>query len=191
MTRVVVGISGASGAVYGVRLLRALADAPDVETHLVVSRAGERTIAHELDIDPTDVRAWADVWYPDDDIGAAIASGSFRADAMAIAPCSIKTLSAVANSYSDSLLTRAADVFLKERRRLVLVVRETPLHLGHLKLMTDVTSAGAVVLPPVPSLYMKPQTVDQVIDHTVMKVCDTLGLHVELAPRWSGMPEPH
>ena len=181
------GISGSSGAVYGARLLEVLAGLPDVETHLVMTRGAEATIGYETSYDPDRVRAFADVSYDDANVGAAIASGTFLTDGMIVAPCSIKSLSAIANSYADTLLVRAADVALKERRRLVLVVRETPLHLGHLRLMTAATEAGAVILPPVPGFYTLPATVEQVVDHTITKVLDQFGLDASLVDRWQGI----
>jgi 4-hydroxy-3-polyprenylbenzoate decarboxylase len=186
--RVVVGLSGASGAVYGVRLLEALAGLPEVEVHAVISSGARATIAYELDRDPDTIAALADVTYDERDLGAAIASGTFQTDAMAVAPCSIRTLSAIANSANDTLLVRAADVHLKERRPLVLVVRETPLHAGHLRLMTEATQAGAVILPPVPGFYTKPTSIEQLVDHTVGKVLDSMRIPNEVSPRWTGLP---
>jgi 4-hydroxy-3-polyprenylbenzoate decarboxylase len=184
---VVVGISGASGAIYGIRLLEVLSARPDIQTHLVVSAGAEATIRYETDRDPTAVAALADVAYEERDLAAPLASGSFLTDGMVIAPCSMRTLSGVANSAADNLITRAADVHLKERRPLVLVVRETPLHLGHLRLMSDATAAGAVILPPVPGFYTRPQTIADLVDHTVGKVLDVLGIHDHgLFRRWSG-----
>jgi flavin prenyltransferase len=184
--RIVVGISGASGAIYGVRTLQALRHL-GVETHLVLSETAGETIAYETPYTVDDVLAMADKVYPVSDVAAAISSGSFRTDGMIIAPCSIKTLSGVANSYNENLLTRAADVSLKERRRLVLVVRETPLHLGHLRLMTAVTEMGAVLLPPMPAFYHKPQTIDDIVNQTVGKVLDQFGLDASLFKRWTGL----
>ena len=181
------GISGSSGAVYGARLLEVLAGLPDVETHLVMTAGAEATVGFETSYDPDQVRAFADVSYDDSNVGAAIASGTFLTDGMIVAPCSIKTLSAIANSYADTLLVRAADVALKERRRLVLVVRETPLHLGHLRLMTAATEAGAVILPPVPGFYTRPSTIEQVVDHTITKMLDQFGLDASLIDRWQGL----
>jgi polyprenyl P-hydroxybenzoate/phenylacrylic acid decarboxylase-like protein len=187
---VVVGISGASGAIYGVRLLEVLADRPDTQTHLVLSAGAETTIRYETGRDPADVAALADVTYAEKDLAAPLASGSFLTDGMVIAPCSMRTLSGVANSAADNLITRAADVHLKERRRLVLVVRETPLHAGHLRLMSEATAAGAVILPPVPGFYTRPQTIADIVDHTIGKVLDVIGIHDhELFRRWSG-PDP-
>lgn len=189
MRRIVVGISGASGAVYGVRLLQALAQVPDVETHLVVSDGGATTLLHELDMKVVEVQRMADVVHDQRDLGASIASGSFRVDGMVIAPCSVKVLSGIANCYDDNLLVRAADVRLKERQTLVLLVRETPLHRGHLRLMTLAAEAGAVIQPPVPSMYIRPQRIDDLVDHTTMRVCDQLGIDVGLGTRWPGMSE--
>ena len=185
--RLIVGITGASAPHYGVRLLEVLREHTDVEIHLVVSRGAHATIRNELGRDPAEVAALGHVLYDDGDMAAAISSGSFLTAGMIVAPCSIKTLSAIANSYNDNLIARAADVCLKERRRLVLVVRETPLHLGHLRLMERVTESGAVVLPPVPGFYHRPQTIADIVDHTVGKVLDVLGIHDhELFRRWSG-----
>lgn len=183
--RIVVGISGASGAIYGVRTLQVLKRL-GVETHLVLSETAGQTIEYETAHSLDEVLALATKVYPVHDVAATISSGSFRTDGMVIAPCSIKTLSGLANSYNENLLTRAADVTLKERRKLVLVVRETPLHLGHLRLMTAVTEMGAVVLPPMPAFYHKPQTVDDIINQTVGKVLDQFGLEASLFKRWSG-----
>jgi len=181
--RLIVGLSGATGAIYGIRILEALR-AAGVETHLVISPWAEKNIELETDFSVARVRAMADRVYDYRDLKAAISSGSFVTGGMIIAPCSIKTLSAVANSYNASLLTRAADVCLKERRRLVLLVRETPLHLGHLRLMTAVTEAGGVVMPPVPAFYGRPRTVDEIIQQTVGKVLDQFGLELKDPGRW-------
>lgn len=186
--RIVVGISGSTGAIYGVRLLEVLHGSPDIETHLVVSEPAKQTIAYEVGRDPAEVLALASVVYDHRDIGAAISSGSFPTDGMVIAPCSIKSLSAVANSFNDNLLTRAADVTLKERRKLVMVVRETPLHRGHLRLMLEVTENGGVILPPMPSFYHKPKTVDDIVNHTVQRVLDQFGIEKGLFQRWTGTP---
>lgn len=187
--RIVVGISGASGAIYGVRLLETLSTMPDIETHLVMSKGAESTISYETSHEPTDVATLADVVYDERNLAAAIASGTFLTDAMVVIPCSIRSLSAIANSANDNLLVRAADVHLKERRKLVLVVRETPLHHGHLRLMSEVTLAGGIILPPVPGFYTLPQSIDDVVNHTVGKVLDTIGIHTHsLYSRWSG---PH
>lgn len=186
MRRVIVGITGASGAVYGLRTLELLSGADDVETHLVVSGAGAVTLRHECDVTLGQVRKLADVHYRSGDIGAAIASGSFRTDAMIVAPCSIKTLSAIATSYTDDLISRAADVCLKEGRPLLLMVRETPLHLGHLRTMVAATETGAIIAPPVPAFYPRPASIDEMIDHTVRRALARVGL-TELAPAaWQG-----
>ena len=184
----VVGITGASGVIYGIRLLEVLAANNAVETHLVVSKTGAQNIKYETDWNLEQVTALADFYYNIDDYGAALASGSFKRDGMIIAPCSMKTLSAVANSYTDNLLIRTADVTLKERKKLILLVRETPLHLGHLRNMEKVTEMGAVVLPPVPAFYHRPQTIQEVIDQTIGKVLDILDIEHNLFPRWSGQP---
>lgn len=170
--RLVIGMSGASGIVYGIRLLEVLRDLPDVETHLIVSPAAKQTLAYETDRTLADVTALADHSYSFRDIAAAPSSGSFRTAGMIICPCSIRTLSGVANSSDDNLLVRAADVVLKERRRLVLVARETPLHLGHLQLMVKATEIGAVIAPPVPAFYSKPLTIEDIVEHTVHRVLD-------------------
>ena len=185
--RIIVAISGASGAVYGVRLLQLLRGVPGVQTHLTVSEAGWLNLQQELDLTRADVEALADVSYPVHNVGAAIASGSFRCDGMVVAPCSMRTLAAVALGLSDNLITRAADVMLKERRRLILMVRETPLNLAHLRNMTSVTEMGGIVFPPVPGLYHRPQTIAEMVDHTVSRVVDLLGFPQPDAPRWAGL----
>jgi len=188
MKRVVVGISGASGVVFGIRLLEVLRGVDDVEVHLVMSNAGKRTIVLETDRSVEDVEALADRVYRVGDIAAAVASGSFQTSAMVVVPCSMKTLSGIANSYADNLLIRAAEVALKDRRRLVLVPRETPLHLGHLRLLVRVAEMGAVVMPPVPAFYHRPQTVDEIVDQTVNRILDLLDIELEddLFQRWEG-----
>jgi 4-hydroxy-3-polyprenylbenzoate decarboxylase len=183
MQRLVVGITGASGAVYGVRLLEALR-AAGVESHLVLSRAAALTIEHELAMGIDAVRGLASVVHRHADVGAAIASGSFRAMGMAVAPCSASTLAAIANGITENLITRAADVALKERRRLVLLVRESPLHLGHLRNMVAATEMGAIVAPPVPAFYSRPQSVDDIVDHTVGRLLDLFGIETDLVRRW-------
>ena len=186
IARVVVGITGATGAVYGVRLLQRL-KAAGRETHLVVTPAGVLNAHHELGLDRSSIEALADVAYAPGDVGAAIASGSFATDAMVIVPCSMKTLAAVAHGLSDNLLTRAADVTLKERRRLVLMVRETPFNLAHLRNMTAVTEMGGVIFPPLPAFYHRPQSIDELVDDTIERVLTLLGV-VEAAPKsWSGL----
>ncbi|MBN9310138.1 UbiX family flavin prenyltransferase [Devosia sp.] len=186
--RIVVGISGASGAALGIRVLERLAEIECVETHLVISRSAELTIAHEVAADAAErVRALADVTYPSEAVGAAIASGSFRTAGMIVAPCSMRSLSAIAHSLSDNLLIRAADVQLKERRRLVLVVRETPLHLGHLRAMVAATEMGAIIAPPVPAFYRRPASLAAVIDDCAGRAIDLLGLGIgPQADGWTG-----
>jgi 4-hydroxy-3-polyprenylbenzoate decarboxylase len=183
--RIVVGISGASGAIYGVRLLHLLREL-DIESHLVVSRSAQVTLTQELDLRLADVQALADVCYPNADIGAAISSGSFRVDGMIVAPCSIKTLSEIATGCTSSLLSRAADVVLKERRRLVLMVRETPLHAGHIRSLAAVTEAGAIVYPPVPAFYARPETLEEIVDHTLGRVLDLFDIDAPTVRRWGG-----
>jgi 4-hydroxy-3-polyprenylbenzoate decarboxylase len=185
--RLIVGMSGASGAVYGIRLLEALRGL-SVETHLIMSAAAKKVVELETAYSAAQVEALAGVVYENDQVEAPVSSGSFQNLGMVVIPCTVKSLSAIANSYCDTLLARAADVALKERRRLVLVTRETPLHLGHLRLMTAVTEQGAVVLPPVPGFYHDPQTIDDLVAHTVGKVLDQFGLENDLFRRWEGGP---
>jgi flavin prenyltransferase len=186
--RLIVGISGASGVIYGIRLLEVLRLHPAVETHLVMSTGTKRTIPLETDYSVEDIHALAHCCYRINDIAAAISSGSFKTAGMVVLPCSMKTLSGIATSYSDNLLLRAADVALKERRKLVLVVRETPLHLGHLRLMTRVTEMDAIIMPPVPAFYHRPLTLDDIINQTVNRVLDLFDIELEreLFQRWSG-----
>ncbi|NOX29453.1 MAG: UbiX family flavin prenyltransferase [Actinobacteria bacterium] len=184
--RIVVAITGASGATYGVRVLELLRRQDGIETHLIISAAGRTTIGIELDVSVADVEALADQVHATRDIAASISSGSFATAGMIVAPCSIKSLSAIANSYSADLISRAADVTLKERRPLVLMVRETPLHLGHLRLMTQVAEIGAVVYPPVPAFYNKPESLDDVVTHTAGRALEPLGVMVDEVNRWSG-----
>ena len=188
MKRLIVGLSGASGAIYGVRLLQVLRNVADVETHLVMSQAARQTLSLETDLTLRDVQALADVVHDARNIAASISSGSFKTAGMVILPCSIKTLSGIVNSYTDTLVTRAADVVLKERRPLVLCVRETPLHLGHLRLMTQAAELGAVIMPPVPAFYHRPQTVDDIINQTVNRVLDQFDIDLpeDLFTRWQG-----
>jgi 4-hydroxy-3-polyprenylbenzoate decarboxylase len=186
--RIAVGISGASGAIYGIRLLELLRGIPDVESHLVVSEAARRTIVEETDWTVRDVEALATRVYRNRDIGAALASGSFKTAGMVIVPCSIKTAAAVAHCLADSLIARAADVTLKEGRLLVLVVRETPLHLGHLRVLTALAEMGAVILPPMPAFYHRPKHIDELIAHTLARVLDRFGLPQDLQPEWQGLP---
>ncbi|MBT8370080.1 MAG: UbiX family flavin prenyltransferase [Desulfobacterales bacterium] len=181
--RIVVGISGASGVTYGVRLLNLLKET-DYETHLIISKSGELNIEIETDYKPNEVKAMADHVYDHKDVAASLASGSFLTEGMAVVPCTIKTLSGIANSYNENLLVRAADVALKEKRKLVLVVRETPLHKGHLRLMTMAADMGAHILPPVPSFYHMPKTIDDIIDQTIGKIFDYLGIEHALFKRW-------
>ena len=186
--RIVVGISGASGVIHGIRLLEVLRDAPNVETHLVLTKPAERTIAVETSWEPAAVRALAAVVHAPWDIGAPIASGSFPTDGMVVIPCSIKTAAAIAYGNADNLLTRAADVTLKEGRKLVLVVRETPLHRGHLKALLEAAENGATILPPMPAFYTRPQSVSDIVDHTVARVLDQLGVAHALSRRWGIAP---
>jgi 4-hydroxy-3-polyprenylbenzoate decarboxylase len=185
--RLVVAITGATGAIYGVRLLQQLSNTPGVETHLVVSDAASLTLHQEVGMQRRDVEALAHVVHRNRDVGASIASGSFQTDGMIIAPCSMKTLASVAHAMSDNLIARAADVVLKERRRLVLMVRETPFNLAHLRNMTAVTEMGGIVFPPLPSFYHRPASIDEMVDHTVARVIDLFGIEHALAPRWAGM----
>lgn len=181
--RLVVGLTGASGAILGIRILEVLRDL-GVETHLIITKSGELTIAQETNRRVADVKALASVCYGVGDIGAAPASGSFRTDGMVVIPCSMRTMSEIAVGVSASLLTRAADVMLKDRRRLVLVVRESPLHLGHLRTMATLTEMGAIIAPPVPGFYARPATVDDLIDHSVGRVLDLFGIDAGLVKRW-------
>ncbi len=181
-----VAISGASAPIYGVRLMETLNGRDDLETHLIVSRGAEKTIPVETDCSVADVKVLASVVHELDDIAASISSGSFKTEGMVIAPCSMNTLSAVAHSRAENLITRAADVTLKERRRLVLLVRETPLHLGHLRNMVSAAELGAIILPPVPAFYHRPKSIDDIVNHTVGRVLDLFGLEHELVKRWKG-----
>lgn len=191
--RLVVGISGASGVIYGIRMLEVLRAVDSVEVHLVMSTAAAQTIGLETDVDAAAVEKLADVTYRFRDIAAAIASGSFLTMGMIVVPCSMKTLSGIALSYSDNLLLRAADVALKDRRPLILVPRETPLHLGHLRLLTQVTEMGAIVAPPLPAFYHRPETVDDIINQTVNRLLDLLGIDLprDLFQRWQGAGQQH
>lgn len=182
-SRLVVGISGASGVIYGIRLLQLL-QPTNVETHLVMSRSAEITIAHETDMKIAAIRDLADVNYKQDDIGAAISSGSVKTLGMVIAPCSVRTLAEIAGGVTSTLLTRAADVVLKERRKLVLMVRESPLHLGHLRNMAQATEMGAIIAPPVPAFYARPESLEQMIDHTVGRTLDHFDIDVGAVKRW-------
>jgi 4-hydroxy-3-polyprenylbenzoate decarboxylase len=187
--RLIIAITGATGAMYGVRLLQSLRKMPGIETHLMVSDAGVLNLHQELDMNRKDVEALAHVVHNVRDVGASIASGSFQSHGMIIAPCSMKTLASVAHGLSDNLISRAADVVLKERRRLVLMVRETPFNLAHLRNMTAVTEMGGIIFPPLPGFYHRPQSIADMVDHTVGRVLDLFDLEHALAPRWNGMNE--
>lgn len=185
VTRVVVGITGASGVIYGVRALELLAEA-GIETHLVLTKHARATLAQETNLSPADVQTRATVVHGEHDIGASISSGSFLVAGMLVAPCSIKSLAGIAHSFDDNLLVRAADVQLKERRPLVLLVRETPLHAGHLRLMADVTAAGGIVMPPVPAFYQRPTSIGELVDYTVVRALDLLRCPLQGVKRWMG-----
>ncbi len=185
--RLVIGLSGATGAIYGVRLLQVLSTSEEIETHLVISDPAKRTIEHELDISVASVEKLASYVHHVSDIGASISSGSFKTSGMVIAPCSIKTMSGLANCYNTNLLVRAGDVTLKEGRPLVVVLRETPLHVGHLRLMMELAQMGAVILPPVPAFYHKPKTIDDIVNHTVGKILDRFNIDHDLFQRWNGL----
>ena len=184
--KIIVGISGASGAIFGIRLLEVLRAAPDVETHLIVSKWGQQTLEHETAHTAKAVRAMADVAYAAGEMGAAVSSGSFRTDGMVIVPCSMRTLGCIANGYGDSLIHRAADVVLKERRRLIVVPRETPLSEIHLENMLKLARMGVTILPSDPAFYAHPKTIDDLVDHTVARILDQLGIESDLIERWSG-----
>jgi 4-hydroxy-3-polyprenylbenzoate decarboxylase len=187
MTVLVVGITGASGAIYGIRLLEVLSSTKNVETHLIVSDAAEAIIKYETGRSVQEAKELASFSYDIKDIGAQISSGSFRTDGMIVAPCTVKTMSAIANSYSENLLIRVGDVTLKERRRLLLLVRETPLHLGHLRSMERLCEMGAIIMPPAPAFYHKPQTIQDIVDHMVGKMLDIFGIEHTLFQRWPGI----
>lgn len=193
MKRLIVGISGASGVIYGIRLLEILQEVRDVESHLVMSTAAAQTIGLETDYTPAQVEAMADTVYRFRDIAAAIASGSFRTAGMVVIPCSMKTLAGIAHSYSDNLLLRAADVVLKDRRRLVIVPRETPLHLGHLRLLTQLAEMNAIVAPPMPAFYHRPATIAEIVDQTVNRILDLFDIELphDLFQRWQGAKASH
>jgi 4-hydroxy-3-polyprenylbenzoate decarboxylase len=192
LKRVAVGISGASGSAYGIRLLERLGESPSVETHLIVSASGKRTLAEETGRSVKEVEALADVVYDDRDVGASLASGSFRTAGMIVAPCSIKTLAALASCHADTLIARAGDVTLKEGRPLLVLVRETPLHVGHLRQMLAFAEMGGIVFPPVPAFYWKPRTVEEIVDQTITRVLERMGLAGEAGPEWTagGRPAP-
>jgi flavin prenyltransferase len=185
--RLIVAITGASGAIYGVRLMQVLHQMGDIETHLLVSDAGELNLQQELGFNRADVGKFANVVHDVGDVGASIASGSFRSEGMIVAPCSMKTLASIAHGIADNLISRAADVVLKERRRLVLMARETPLNLIHLRNMVTVTEAGGVIFPPLPAFYHRPQSIPELVDHTVGRVLDLFGLPHTVAPSWDGL----
>ena len=185
--RIVVALTGATGATYGVQLLKRLHATPGIESHLIISDAATLTLHQELGLQRRDVEALAHVVHRNRDIGASIASGSYQVDGMVVAPCSMKTLAAVAHGFADNLVTRAADVILKERRRLVLMVRETPFNLAHLRNMTSVTEMGGIIFPPLPSFYHRPATIADMVEHTVDRVVDLLGIENSQAARWGGM----
>lgn len=184
--RIVVGISGASGAIYGLRLLERLRQRPETEVHLILTHAGEKTLQLETGKLAADLQQLAHVWHPIENIGSPLASGSFPTDGMVIAPCSIHTMSAIATGITDNLLTRAADVMLKERRKLILAIRESPLHTGHLRNLTALSEMGAIVAPPVPAFYQNPRTILDLVDHSVDRMLDLLGLPDSNARRWQG-----
>ncbi|GJL95986.1 MAG: flavin prenyltransferase UbiX [Hyphococcus sp.] len=186
MKKIIIGIGGASGVTYGVRLLEKLRDVEDVETHLIMSPIGQMNLGLETDLKLTDVLDLADVTYKFSDLAAAVASGSFKTDGMVVAACSMKTLSGIVHSYADNLLIRAADVCLKDRRPLVLMPRETPLHTGHCKLLYEASSLGAIIAPPMPAMYTRPQTIDDIVDHSVGRVLDLLGIDCDFIKRWNG-----
>lgn len=187
-SRIIIGISGASGVIYGIRMLEVLKAVPAVETHLVISGAGSQTIGLETDYTTADVMALADETYRINDIAARISSGSFKTSGMIVVPCTMKTLAGIANSFSDNLLLRAADVVLKDRRRLIIVPRETPIHLGHLRLMTQVVEMGALLVPPLPAFYHRPKTIDDIVNQTVNRVLDLMDIELpqDLFTRWQG-----
>ncbi len=187
--RLIIGISGASGVIYGIRLLEALREQDDVETHLVMSSTGRMNIQIETDWKIKDVEELADVVHRNNDVGAVIASGSFQSDGMIVAPCSMKTLSSIVNSYADNLLSRAADVMLKERKRLILVPRESPLHSGHCRLVYQAARMGIDIAPPMPAFYNRPKSVNDIVDHTVGRLLDLLGLESGLVKRWCGVSD--
>ncbi len=185
--RLIIGITGASGVIYGIRLLETLRDQDGVETHLVMSPTGRMNIGLETDWKAKDVEGLADVVHRNNDVGAMIASGSYQSDGMIVAPCSMKTLSGIVNSYADNLLCRAADVMLKERKRLILVPRESPLHSGHCRLLYEASKMGIDIAPPMPAFYNRPETVDDIVNHTVGRILDLIGLDAGLVQRWGGV----
>ncbi|GGF80311.1 flavin prenyltransferase UbiX [Azorhizobium oxalatiphilum] len=186
MKRLIIAVTGASGAIYGIRALQLLKEVEDVETHVILTPSGLRTIVEETDFKPDEVKALADRLYNPKDIGAALSSGSFQTVGMLVAPCSIKTLSGIANCYNDELTVRAADVCLKERRRVVLLLRETPLHAGHIELMAQATRNGAIIMPPVPAFYHRPKTLDDMVNQTVARALDLFDISLPIVKRWTG-----
>jgi len=184
--RLVVAITGATGAIYGVRLLEQLRKRDSFELHLILSNPAKRTLAEETDLSVKDVEGLAHVVHDNRDIGASVASGSFRTEGMVVAPCSMKTVSALATGHADTLIARAGDVTLKEGRRLIAVVRETPLHLGHLRQLAALAEIGGIILPPMPAFYHRPRTVDDIVNHTVARILDRLGIEQDLVPEWTG-----
>jgi len=184
--RLIVGMSGSTGLIYGIRLLELLKPMPDVKTFLIMSRVAKMNAAIETDWGVRDIEALADEVYSDKDVAAAISSGSFKTDGMIVVPCSMKTLSGIAHSYAETLIVRAADVVLKEHRRLVIVPRETPLHLGHCKLLYEAAQLGAIIVPPMPAFYNRPKTIDDIVNHTVGRLLDLFGLDAGIVKRWSG-----
>ncbi len=184
--RLIIGMAGASGLIYGIRMLEVLKDLKDVETHLVMSPTAKMNVAIETDWDIAGIEALADIVHNVRDVAAAISSGSFKTEGMVVAPCSMKTLSAITHSYADNLLVRAADVVLKEQRRLVLMPRETPLHVGHCKLLYEAAQLGAIIAPPMPALYNRPETIDDIINHSVGRVLDLFGIDPGIVKRWAG-----
>lgn len=186
LKRVIVGITGASGVIYGVKAVEMLSKMPNIEVHLIMSPSAKRTLSEETDIVPKQIEAMADVVHSFHDIGASISSGSFKTAGMLVAPCSVKTMSAIANSYDENLITRAADVCLKERRPLVLMVRETPLHLGHLETLARLASYGAVIAPPVPAFYTRPADINDIVEHSVGRALDLINIDHDLIKRWGG-----
>ncbi len=182
----IVGITGATGAIYGIRLMEVLSSIKGIETHLIISEAGETTIKYETEWSIEDVKKLATCTYDIKDVGARISSGSFQRDGMIIAPCTVKTMAALANSYNENLIIRAGDVTLKERKKLILALRETPLHLGHIRNMQQLTEMGAIIMPPVPAFYHKPKTIMDLVDHSVGKMLDMMGIAHNLYCRWSG-----
>lgn len=185
--RLIIGITGASGVIYGIRLLEVLSSVKEVETHLIISEAGAINISYETNWKLEDLKALASFSYDINDIGARLASGSFKREGMVVAPCTMKTMSALANSYNENLLVRAGDVTLKERKKLVLLVRETPLHIGHVRNMERLIEMGAIIMPPVPAFYHKPKTIQDIIDYTIGKVLDIFGIEHNLFQRWAGL----